>query len=266
MGKAFISPARADALKRQARRVKRSENISQSEALDRLALEEGFANWSLLSRAIQKPNLAMQKSGAVVVIPTVKLHSVILSGSIRNRADKDSPPIFHEYLDTRYPASRYVKCSWVPRGWFSSGREPAVREEIVTAIRAIQFMDATGLRPSNAHARVYGRSMPVGFDHTKVWLDAENNYVVTTEPYFSDAKYKKAKAWCEANEWSCAPVQRDIGIWNPCRGGCDSDCASHTGMLIVAPPKRGGDVSAVRDLLVKGWVQAWPVSPPQKPE
>lgn len=265
MGTAIISPARADALKRQAKRIKRSENISQSEALNRLALEEGFANWSLLSQAIKEPNLAMQKGGiAVAAIPAVKPHSVILSGFIRNREDKDPPRIFHEYLDTRYPGSRYAKCNLVPRGWCSSGRESAVMEEMATAIRAIQFMDATGLRPSNAHARVYGRALTVGFDHTQIWLDAENNYIITTEPYFSDAKYEEAKAWCKENRWSCAPVQRDIGIWNPCREGCDSGCASHTGMLVVAPPKRGGDASAVRDMLTKEWAQAWPVSLPRR--
>ena len=45
-----LSPSRVAQLRRNAKRLAKSENVSHARALDNIAQQHGFSNWSLLSR------------------------------------------------------------------------------------------------------------------------------------------------------------------------------------------------------------------------
>lgn len=53
-----LSPAQIEQLRRNAKRLARTLSIPHSEALDRLAVQQGFRNWSLLSKHAPKTSQA----------------------------------------------------------------------------------------------------------------------------------------------------------------------------------------------------------------
>jgi hypothetical protein len=53
-----LSPAQIEQLRRNAKRLARTLSIPHSEALDRLAVQQGFRNWSLLSKHSPKTSQA----------------------------------------------------------------------------------------------------------------------------------------------------------------------------------------------------------------
>lgn len=128
----------------------------------------------------------------------------------------------------RNPLSHYEACPLIRnilRGGYPS--EEGARERLDTAERVIRFMDRTGLKPSRAWIRVFGKPIrPRGFDHTLVW-HRDRRYIVTTEPY---GTADDPTQWLTANGWSwlCLP---EWGMWNP----------PATVLYVCSPPKQGID-------------------------
>ena len=64
----------------------------------------------------------------------------------------------------------------------------SARHTISQVARVLQFMDATGLRPSASHSRIYpgntSKNRIPGADHTRAWFDpATRAFLMTDEPY-----------------------------------------------------------------------------------
>jgi|GEM_PF-3548696 len=236
-----ITPAIFENLKRVAARVKReTAGMTHSEALDRVAQSEGYRNWSLLSQA--REAIDSLNGGPAITKP----FEVRLSGFSTNRHDSDFD-IFHEYVPTVHPANYYSKLRTGPH-WqdFVGANERGVRERIATIRRAIQFMDATGLRFSTAYRILFKTSIrPQGFDHTKVWIDDQRRYIVTTEPYTGAGSIELALKWCNERAWDAIRLPRGLGIWNPCQPSCSARCTQHTEMIVMSPGKKGGDLMSV---------------------
>src|ERR1051326_9170364 len=156
-----ITISQFEALKREAKRLKRAAGATHSQALDRVAKDHGFANWSLLAKAVVAPAAAPLK------LP----HEVRLSGFLRPITGASD--VFHEYVPSKHPAKHYAGLGHGPY-WqdFVGKEESEIRWAIAKLRRGIVFMDATELRPSKAWARVFGRGARTeGFDHTSVWMD-----------------------------------------------------------------------------------------------
>jgi hypothetical protein len=113
-----------------------------------------------------------------------------------------------------------------------------------TAKRVRHFARVTGLRPSRAYARVYGRlcsddeTVPAGADHTNVWRDGAR-YIVSTEPY-ATGREAKLEEWCALHGWDCRAVP-ELGMWNPPR----------TILYLLSPSKNGGDIERVLSRVAK---------------
>lgn len=92
---------------------------------------------------------------------------------------------------------------------FSSQSE--ARRSACAAVRTFQFMDATKLRPTRAHSRVFPRgnyenAIP-GKDHYGVWYDpVSKGYVFADEPYEPRAmQYAAARAaWASEHDYEIA--------------------------------------------------------------
>jgi hypothetical protein len=243
-----ITQARFSTLKRDAKRLERRRpELSHAQALDQVAKEHGFVNWSLLAKATE----SIAPSGALPQVQrlesTLPLHSVILQGSIwsRNPAIRE---FWEESITTKYPAKRYASFQWTPKDFAFRGTErnkDLVRSKMATTKRAIAFMDASGLRTSQAFVRLLGRLRPDGFDHTSIWRDDLNRYIVTTEPYIPDLRSGRLGIWCSENGWSYSVLPKGHGIWNPCGEDCTPACTAHTQMVVLTPPKKAGDPSAI---------------------
>jgi len=230
-----ITRSQFEALKREAKRLKRASAMTHSQALDRVAKDNGFANWSLLAKAVDAPAAAPQQ------LP----HEVRLTGFLKlYRGPTD---VFHEYVPSKHPAKHYAGLRRGPY-WqdFVGKDETEIRPAIAKLRRGIVFMDATELRPSKAWTRVFGRGARTeGFDHTSVWMDAHGRYLVTTEPYIGSGKAQTVLAWASRHSWRSALLPAGKGLWNPCNKTCPPGCAGHTEMVVLAPPKRAGDLNAV---------------------
>lgn len=238
-----ISRGNLDGLKRRARRLERERpELSHSEALDLVARDEGFKNWSLLARAAEDGNPAV----TVPMQPVIpdRLHTVELHGWFWNRPAR--PAGWTEAIPAKYPPKRYADFQWVKEHFQYEGREDLIRSQMARARRTIAFMDTTGLRTSRAFRRIFpdGR-MPEVFDHTSVWRDETGRYVLTTEPYAGAFQNGKLIVWCRESGWDYVVAPKQVGLWNPCTDACLADCTTHTQMVLLAPPRNGGSVLSV---------------------
>ena len=247
----FVSKARFEALKRQAKRLVRSRSsLSHSQALDELARAEGFDNWSLLARRVDGNDAAPARSAPNVTrSSTSGGHVFTLSGCILT-VDPKGRWQTEERVEAKYPSSRYEKVAGVPKRFFyrgARGEQRSILSRIAKAKRLISFMDRTSLRASRAWTSMLGRDhrLPAGFDHTYVWRDDQDRFILTTEPYIGADQDMRVGESCRAFGWKWLALPKGQGIWNPCGGGCPVDCTKHTRMYLIAPPKRGGDLAAI---------------------
>jgi len=225
-------------LKRQASRFKRSSGISHSTALDHIAKEEGFDNWSLLARC--------------VVMPTLKLNSVTLFGCISPKHSSGESKYWSVNIPSIHPEKHYQSMKWMPyRMTAIGGKLDGINERLATARRAIEFMDSTNLVVSQAWTSLIRGLNPKGFDHTCVWRDTDKNIIITTEPYWGvKEKVTALEDWCKKSQWDYVSAPNDCGIWNPCKKDCPAGCMQHTKLFILAPKKKGGNVNKVLQTLL----------------
>lgn len=247
-----ISPARFSALKRQAKRVSRATpRLTHAQALDQVARDTGFLNWSRLAQAVnlRLPTKDVWKGSNA---SSSKSHCITLFGQVFH-TDVSRRKYWQEEVATSHPKERYRGCRRLPIDLTFRGRdEDGVKKEIATAKRTIAFMDSADLRPSRAWVSLFKQlTIPTGFDHTIVWRTADSSYVVTTEPYPNTGNLPLITEWCNTMGWKFMILPRHLGLWNPCRVDCPADCKAHTHTVIMTPSKRGSDISAV----VRAWGQ-----------
>ena len=219
-----ISPSKFEILKRQATRAKKDSGITHNQALDQIAYQHGYSNWSLLAKAVEA-NIAIEKPY------TILIHCSIPPKFISSQFPK--PLYWIEEISCLYLPKHYLSMKWMPYKQGINGRDKVGISGILeTARRSVNFMDSTGLRPSKAWRSIFGGLEPVGLDHTCVWRDELKNIIVTTEPYSGNQeKISKLIDWCNRNEWQMTRAPKNIGIWNPCTSACKVDCT-----VSVQPP------------------------------
>jgi hypothetical protein len=235
-----ISTPRFNILKRQAARLKQDGGITHSQALNRIAVENGFSNWSMLAKAVVSSNSQSKFA---------KPHKMQFYCSVLRAPENAAPYFWMEEILCLHPEKHYADMNWIRTNIRARNRE-GIAETLATARRAINFMDATGLKTSRAWSSIFRGNTPYGLDHTQVWRDENKRIIITTEPYFaSDGKIEKLTKWCKDNEWRLLRAPKNVGIWNCCKASCDVGCSTHTNMFILSPKKNGGDVEKVLSAL-----------------
>lgn len=66
-----VTAARAEQLKRQAKKLARRTSITHAQALDRLAADNGFGNWSLLSKHVTRAAPTVLSSARPTIAPAM---------------------------------------------------------------------------------------------------------------------------------------------------------------------------------------------------
>lgn len=237
----IITPQQITHLKRLAtKRKKAISGLTHSSALDQLAIEAGFRNWSLLIKATG-PGPIMSNRATIT-----RAFEVRVSGWVMNM---DSPSrrikhFWHTYIPTRYEAKHYRSFKRIPENWDVRGS--TIENTIVRMERLrmnVAFMDATELLPSKAYVSLFPdhRSDP-RLDHFCVWRTTDGNYVVSNEPYRGSDKREGTKRWCEANGWTWVELPKGIGMHNTCSTSCPDSCTVHTALILIGPPKRKADL------------------------
>lgn len=245
-----ITPLHFENLKRIAKKRSRAdESLLHSVALDELARENGYQNWSQLAKVVNAAHSPLPES------LIARLYQVRISGWVVPGPSRLPTQFWHLSLPTRYPAAHYAKFKRIPENW--DVRRGTV-ESVVIGIDQIQknlaFIDATELRTSSAYSSLF-HAQDARLDHFCVWRDAENRYVVSNEPYRGSDKREGTKMWCRANGWTFREMPQGIGMHNTCSTACSADCTQHTALILMSPPKRGGDLAVVGDALISNFHQ-----------
>ncbi len=113
-----------------------------------------------------------------------------------------------------------------------------------TAARTLQFMAATGLKPSKSDVLPGGGGtgrLP-GRDHCSSWFDpATKRKIILDEPYAAAVadRQQERDAWAERNNWQIVKSAWG-GIYFP-DGGCE--------LYLLADRKKGGDLESIEAVL-----------------
>lgn len=127
----------------------------------------------------------------------------------------------------------YSPCKFFGNGWMHRREQGAIQQHERNQ-RIVDFVDATGLVPSKAWSSIFTQETQLfDWNHTLVWRQPFGGVIVTTEPHQSKTE-KPVKDWEPPKGWRMAHVP-NFGMWSP----------PDTKLLIMAPPKKGGDVAAV---------------------
>ncbi|MBC3873483.1 hypothetical protein [Undibacterium flavidum] len=242
------TPQQIAYLKRLANKQKKaSPGLKHASALDQLAIEAGFLNWSLLKKA-SGSNSTINPSLTISRDFKVRISGWVLNQEVGGNRVKE---FWHTHIPTRYEAKHYESCKRIPEYWDVRGFSVENTIHRMEQLRMnIAFMDATELLPSKAYASLFpDYRSDARLDHYCVWRTTDNKYVVSNEPYSGSDKYDGTKNWCETNGWTWIELPKGIGMHNTCSMNCPDNCTTHTALILMSPPKRGTDLKRLAELL-----------------
>ncbi len=222
-----IRPTSIVGIKRFAKTLKSQRGISHSEALNEAARHAGFENFrhannklpGKFTRRAVKPAYPLyitafwkdRESGASgretawvdLAVPWTELVT-----KTQMRAQRSLVSLTEEASD--HLAYQYI-----------FGSQGEARRAVCSCLRTFQFMQATGLRPTRAHSRVYpvgseSNAVP-GSDHYTFWYHPESKgYVFADEPYEPAAlrRISDRNAWALKHDYVIEKPNWP-GMYNP---------------------------------------------------
>lgn len=225
MSMVSVRPSTIDGIKRLASQLKKSEGLPHAQALDHASRAADFQNYAHARRALGR-------LGA----PTVPHHDLYITAHWRDRdagtegteflrialprpLDEMIKPQAYRWTRELSPMRRLAP-DHIERSSLLDSRDRA-RHDICAAARLFQFMAATGLQPSSAHARTLPRGnhsnrLP-GADHDSEWFDpVARQYIAATEPYRAAARHHADDrlGWSRKHGWEVTTTKWP-GMYNP---------------------------------------------------
>ena len=216
MSSQTIQPSTLNGIKRLARSIKVERGIQHMRALDEAAQSAGYENFRHADNLLRKAP-GQQKHRPVG-------HPVFLTAYWKDRDDGSSG---RETLTIRLSVpwgdiiTRPQLKIHRALGWFrAEGADHLVHDNLLTsqsaarrgicaAVRVLQFMDATKLRPSKGYSRAYPDGNPSnaipGRDHYSVWYQPDTKrYLFVDEPYEGAAQQlvQKREEWARQHGFS----------------------------------------------------------------
>ena len=223
-----LTPTTIDGVKRLAKRLKKARGLKHAVALDRAAIQAGFQDYRHACQAGPAlPAFEVRITGHFSEDgnrKTIVTH-VRLGRGVRS---------FLRPQDIRH-CERFHNMSILSddhlEAYFGRSTESYVRHCMAKTARALQFMDATGLKPSSAqiyprHAYGPGHRLPRQ-DHAITWRDPETKaLVMTDEPYgHVDRVDGERDVWARQNGYTIRGLDWG-GTYFP-EGGAVCDLVSH---------------------------------------
>lgn len=199
-------------LKNRARRIAREESVPRHEALDLAATRGGFQNYAHARG--QLPDEGAPPRYPVDIRQRWREQEPRRHGLASYPVWLSNPLL--ELVRTDQLVGYLGGCAiqggnvLVGDGFMRDQEETQI--DIGKMVRALQFMDATGLKPSRAK-RLYpkGRwdNRPPIADHDHGWYDPEARvHVLSTEPYSHHADQRpEQKAWEQVHGWTTMRVE-----------------------------------------------------------
>lgn len=204
-----IQPSTLGGIKRHAKQLKKSVGIPYHAALDIAAQTASFSNYAhahnkLESKTNSQPSHQLFFSIFWYDRKSRKVGREVLEISL-------SKPLLEIATRNEFKKSNFM-------GWFrlaspdhfvndqiSSSQEQA-REAICKAVRALRFMEATGLRPSSDHQASYPNrhhsNRLTESDHSSSWYDpSSEQFILIDEPYLPPKVEGERAVWAKAHNW-----------------------------------------------------------------
>lgn len=192
-------------IKRRAKKLKAQLDLPYHQTLNLASQEAGLKDYSHVIRS--KQSIAARQY-TVRIIETWRDPYSRQSGSVSLSLELPLPLrelVKEHHLQGRLSGMRFAGETHL-QGQVSAQSEQIARWYACRAARSLQFMAATGLRPSSKHRYVWPKddinlAVP-GRDHYAVWYHpALRLHFITDEPYASRAvrDYPDREAWCLAN-------------------------------------------------------------------
>lgn len=251
-----VRPTTLSGIKNLALKIKRADGLGHARALDQASRQGGFENWphalGQLKNGVVRPSAsrpAETDAGAVTWVTAYWRDRDTGASGREVLSVRLSRPLTDLVTPTQLAAGKYIGGMRIEaadhlREHQRAQSQSYARWIVKLAARTLQFMDATGLKPSKGHSRVYphGRyenAVP-GHDHGTVWYDPDaRRYIYLDEPYEGRAE-SRAEERCE---WSARFGQTIVkpawrGMYNP---------DGRTEAYIVADTRDGYDLGRLLD-------------------
>lgn len=216
------SPSNASLLnhiRRRAKAIKVSSRLIHARALDAAALESGFQNYRHAQRTLDDSTAPPPRPYAITLLAWWADRETRSRG-IEKLTAYFSKPLEQIVTPSQWAHARYMgRFALNPSGELYrtqvSGSQDYARTTVCGVARELEFMCATGLRPSGGYKRalpnvrgryadedsIYARKPP-GQDHPSVWFDpSTKRYLYAIEPYPSRAEgtVDRRAQWCEVH-------------------------------------------------------------------
>lgn len=204
-----IHPSTLNGIKRRAKQLKKANGISHHEALKIAAKSAFYENYTHARNSLKhsKPSNSAhhlfftvywydrtnQKSGREVL-------EIELSTPLLQIATKNELKYASGLRSFRLASPDHFVCDSL-----GSSQEHA-RNTICKAVRVLQFIEATGLKPSNDFMSAYpnkdrNNRLPQA-DHSSDWYDPETGqFILIDEPYLDPVVKGERAAWAQKHNW-----------------------------------------------------------------
>ncbi|NEI50495.1 hypothetical protein GR217_22690 [Rhizobium leguminosarum] len=236
-----IRPTSVEGIKRLAKTISKQENVVHAAALDTAATRAGFANYIHAYRALSSSTKGVRAAPLFTTYISVPWRDAktrqrgleIIKISLSKPLDEMIKPTQYKHARGLWFFARWVSDQLAYQGAIDSPDLAIARA--CGAARTLQFMAATGLRPSSGsktEPRGDGDTRIPGLDHSSTWYDPESRkYVVLDEPYSGAVSNRSAEraAWAEQHNWEVIKPEWP-GMYYP-DGGCE--------LYLMADRKKG---------------------------
>jgi hypothetical protein len=247
MSTEIIHPSSLDGIKRLAKSIKHEQGIQHIRALDIAAQSAGFQNFRHAQNAllVNRSDVPRQQGNRLFLTAYWSDKSSGEKGRETLLLWLDAPwsrLIAPQQLKNERSLLRF-RAEGVDHlvGHYLNESQSRARRVVCAGARTLQFMDATKLRPSGGHSRVFlgGDSTDAlpGRDHYTAWYDPNSKrYLLTDEPYEAAALSHAGEraAWAERHGFSIVKPSW-AGMYNP-DGGSQLYLVAHSQKGISLQP------------------------------
>lgn len=246
-----------DGLKRAAKKAKRQTDMTYTQALDHVARAGGFQNFVDASRKLG--DRATAPRFPVTISQYWFDRAAKARGTERLTIHLSQPlsTLVRPHHLKGYLGGAQIQGDDRLHGYDKGDDQDHARKLVCRLARALQFMDATGLKPSTGK-RFYPKSnwynRPPGVDHDYGWFDPKTkSYLFTDEPYGFGRETEEARAaWCERHGFDIVRSNRpsvygyDTELYLVGKRGTALDLKAFLAKLEASPPPVSEDIWAAR--------------------
>lgn len=249
-----IRPSTIDGIKRLAKDLKVRDGVGHMKALDTAAMAAGFQNFRHAKNCLRDSLVRSASSPRHHLYLTAYWKDTATGTAIRETLVLSMSAPWSELLAQAQLGNHWALMYFRPEASDHLAREillrtqSAARRAVCAAARALQFMDATRLRPSKSYSRAYPGGRPMnaipGKRHPSVWFDpGTKRYLLVDEPYDEDVDVKLAERQAWAQEHGFVVTKPEwAGIYAPDLG---------TRLYLVAHQTKGVPLEPIVEALGK---------------